>query len=224
MLPLLTVTTLLVYLQPRPQQLVAQRVTAQRGQYLVLLSARGTSGLAAVTWPTQCTTDSQNTTSPQTVTVELVNQSNPSFKVITWSLLWHKIWWLKTHLFTADFTIYIRIYAFYILVCITILSLPLLFLSGQPARVLSDTISKNLKNVSKKIEQPDLDPLGRPRTQMDDSPFFQYGAGDDEPVVGSKRTHNVLSHHGVRITGHSYTVWQLFNNSLCSVNTTLVFE
>ncbi|KAF6040211.1 hypothetical protein EB796_001492 [Bugula neritina] len=68
---------------------------------------------------------------------------------------------------------------------------------GQPARVLSDTISKNLKNVSKKIEQPDLDPLGRPRTQMDDSPFFQYGAGDDEPVVGSKRTHNVLSHHGV---------------------------
>ena len=72
--------------------------------------------------------------------------------------------------------------------------------SGQPVRVLSDTISKSLKKVSKKAEQNAPDP-NRPRpvsAPIDDSPFAQYGTGDEEKETGAKRTHNVLSKEGVR--------------------------
>lgn len=67
--------------------------------------------------------------------------------------------------------------------------------SGQPPRVLSDTISKSLKKVSKRSEQADV---ARPRSApMCDAPFVQFGTGDDEQETGHKRTHNVLSKHGV---------------------------
>ena len=69
-----------------------------------------------------------------------------------------------------------------------------MIITGQPARVLSDTISKSLKKVSKKSAQCDLD---NSRSAIDNSPFVQYGAGNDEEETGYKRTHNVLSRHGV---------------------------
>lgn len=72
---------------------------------------------------------------------------------------------------------------------------------GQPVRVLSDTISKSLKKVSKKREQSGFDP-SQPRPSsapIDDSPFVQYGRGDDEKETGAKRTHNVQSQEGVSL-------------------------
>ena len=56
-----------------------------------------------------------------------------------------------------------------------------------------------MKKVSKKTEQNAPDPT-RPRpvsAPIDDSPFAQYGTGDEEKETGAKRTHNVLSKEGV---------------------------
>ena len=52
-----------------------------------------------------------------------------------------------------------------------------------------------MKKVSKKTEQNAPDP-NRPRpvsAPIYDSPFAQYGTGDEEKETGAKRTHNVLS-------------------------------
>lgn len=68
---------------------------------------------------------------------------------------------------------------------------------GQPVRVLSDTISKSLKKVSKKAEHAGPDSKRSASAPIDSSPFVQYGTGDDERETGAKRTHNILSKEGV---------------------------
>lgn len=58
----------------------------------------------------------------------------------------------------------------------------------------ADTLTKKLKNVSKKQQRKAAQVLSTPR---DDSPFAQYGLGDEEVETGNKRTYNVLSPQGV---------------------------
>lgn len=71
--------------------------------------------------------------------------------------------------------------------------------SGQPARVLSDTISKDRKNVSKSKARRPKSAAATAVGEMsrDEAPFAQYGMGDDELVTGNKRTYNIHAPHGV---------------------------
>lgn len=72
--------------------------------------------------------------------------------------------------------------------------------SGQPERVLSDTISKKLKTRPKRVISPRDDPAA----QRPDSQFAQFGRGDDEIKTGNKRTYNILSPQGVRIRLYTF--------------------
>ena len=74
-----------------------------------------------------------------------------------------------------------------------------------------------MKKVSKKAEQNAPDP-NHPRpvsAPIDDSPFAQYGTGDEEKETGAKRTHNVLSNEGV---GNSIDKPGLYIDLLCARN------